>query len=55
MCVFVNDLDPFTCHEIKIMYPEAQSGIYKIDPTGPLDDDTLPINVYCNLDSDVGK
>ena len=46
--------DPYTCHEIKIQYPDAPSGIFQIDPTGPLDD-VLPFEVYCDLDYDIGK
>ena len=55
MHAFIYDLDPFTCHEIKLMDPDSKSGIYQIDPTGPLDGDTLPIDVYCDLDSNFGN
>ena len=47
-------VDPYTCHEIKIQYPYAASGIFQVDPTGP-QDDVLPFEVYCDLDSVVGK
>ncbi|XP_072033072.1 uncharacterized protein [Amphiura filiformis] len=45
----------YTCHEIKIQHPDAQSGIYQINPRGPDDNEIVPIDVYCDLSSDMGK
>ncbi len=47
--------DPFTCHEIKILNPDSLSGIFTIDPLGPSDNQTLPIDVYCDMTANFGK
>ena len=49
--------DPHTCHDIKIQLPNSPSGVFEIDPFGPLTSVTNPPNfeVYCDLSTDVGK
>jgi len=42
------DFLPRSCFEIKATNPNAQSGVYSIDPDGQIGADQ-PINVYCNM------
>ena len=43
--------DPYTCHDVKFLNPNASSGMFDIDPIG----DGNTISVYCDFSSDVGK
>jgi len=42
------DFLPRSCFEIKATNPNAQSGVYSIDPDGQIGADQ-PINVYCDM------
>ena len=51
--LFILYTDPFTCYEIKIQHPNVPSGIFRIDPAGPLDDTVPSFEVYCDFSSNV--
>lgn len=42
------DFLPRSCYELKASNPEAQSGLYFIDPDGQINGDD-PIEAYCDM------
>lgn len=43
-----------SCNAILLAMPEAESGIYLIDPDGPNGDTLAPFEVYCDMDTHGG-
>ena len=52
--VISRDFLPRSCFEIKATNPNAQSGVYSIDPDGQIGADQ-PIQVYCDMTTRNGR